>query len=121
MHDFGNFTLKGLHGVFKKERFYKPGASEKERIFLCESGIGCDPTPNTRRTIRGKWVSDGSSDTVDSYSFEAILKDGEKIKAPITSFAEEGAGDIKKKKVEDEPEVVVEDKVVPQKKVRRKR
>ena len=59
MNDFG-ISLKGIHGIVKKGKF-NTGPSERERTFVCESGIGCDPTPNTRRTVKGHWVSRRSS------------------------------------------------------------
>lgn len=121
MNDFG-MSLKGVQGIVKKNKF-NTGPSEKDRTFVCESGIGCDPTPNTRRTVKGHWLSDKATDTINSYDFEAIIVDGEKVKAPITEF--HGAGTVDKHlhpklKEEPEPVVEIEKKLVP-KTVRRKR
>jgi hypothetical protein len=114
MNDYSR-NLKGIPCIFKSATFYKPKASEKDRTFIPESGPGLDPTPNTRRTIKGYWQADKMRDTVESYSFEAIIVNGEKIKAPITAFT----GDEPK----PEPVVASEENTEPepQKKVRRKR
>jgi len=117
MNDYSR-NLKGIPCIFKSATFYKPKASEKDRTFIPESGPGLDPTPNTRRTIKGYWQADKMRDTVESYSFEAIIVDGEKIKAPITAF--EGC-EPAPLKITEEDNIPCDAEPAPQKKVRRKR
>jgi hypothetical protein len=73
MNDF-RVNLAGYTGIVKDHFFnVGKGASEKKRSFLCESGIGCDPTPGTRRAIKGNWVADGMPDSLSSYDFEYVV------------------------------------------------
>ena len=73
MNDF-SVNLKGYTGVVKPRSFHLPAkATVKQRSFLCESGIGCDPTPGTRRTIKGRWDNGDMPDTISSYDFEYVV------------------------------------------------
>jgi hypothetical protein len=76
MNDF-SVNLVGCIGVVKDHFFgVGKGASEKKRSFNIVSGVGCDPTPGTRRTVKGNWLSDGVPDTLSSYDFLYILDIG---------------------------------------------
>ncbi len=73
MNDF-SVNLVQYTGVVKPRSFGLPkNATVKQRSFLCESGIGCDPTPGTRRTVKGRWDSDDMPDTISSYDFEYVV------------------------------------------------
>ena len=73
MNDF-SVNLKGYTGVVKPRSFgLLKNCTAGQRSFKITSGIGCDPTPSTRRTIKGHWVGDGMPDTISSYDFEYVL------------------------------------------------
>jgi hypothetical protein len=79
MNDFG-VSIKGLVGIVKPRSFGLAKADILNRSFKIESGIGCDPTPNTRRTIKGHWLCDKMPDTLNSYDFEWVIsKDGTRV------------------------------------------
>lgn len=90
MHDFGAVNLSGKQGVFKANTFYLPGASVKDRTFICEGGSGCIPDTGTNRKIVGRWLSDSKPDTISSYDLECLLNDdGSKTKPKVTTTMEE--------------------------------
>lgn len=73
MNDFG-IDIAGHTGVVKQRSFELPkNATVRQRSFIIESGPGCNPEPGTKRTIRGKWLSDGAVESISSYDLEHAL------------------------------------------------
>ena len=83
MNDFGIDLKAGTHGVFKAAYFYKPHASEKERTFVITGGLGRECKSGGRK-LTGHWLTDKAKDTIDSYSLEAVIIKGKRIKQVIT-------------------------------------
>jgi hypothetical protein len=110
VNDFNIVLPVGTHGIFKAARFYNTKASEKDRTFVIAGGPGREPTPGSRK-ITGHWL-DGMKDTIDSYSLEAVIINGKRIKQIVKGdpLPEPPA-----------PEPVAVDDHEPQKPVRRKR
>lgn len=74
MNDFG-VDITGYFGFVKVRSFSLPkNATNKQRAFKIESGPGTQPTPGTRRTIRGRWAEDNMPDTISSYDFAWCTK-----------------------------------------------
>lgn len=89
MNDFG-ITLKvGTHGIYKAARFYKgylpkdKKVPESGRTFVIEGGAGREPKDGNRK-LTGHWLEDNMKDTIDSYSLEAVIVDGKRIKQLVT-------------------------------------
>lgn len=83
MNDF-DVNLTGLVGIMKSKIFYKPNRPEKERMFKCDSGPGCEPTELKLRKIKGHWVTDKMPDTLSSSDFEAYIDSkGKKHLRPV--------------------------------------
>ena len=82
----------------------------KQRSFIIANGPGTSPEPNTRRTVRGSWLSDGAQETLSSYDFEYV-KD---LQGKAINRLPEPVDDTVPVKLAEEVEK-------PQAKVRRKR
>lgn len=85
MNDFGIVLPIGTLGIYKAACFYKGYlAGEKKvpeagRTFVIGGGPGRECTPGSRK-LTGHWLSDKAPDTIDSYSLEAVIIDGKRIK-----------------------------------------
>lgn len=74
MNDY-NVDLTGLTVTVRNHPGAKVKTRASSRQFVCESGPGCKPTPNTRRGIIGHWVTaDGLPfpDDISSYDIEEV-------------------------------------------------
>ena len=80
MNDFG-VNITGFVGVVKPRSFHLPAKPTTEDLsFKIESGSGCSPEKGTRRTIKGRWLSDNAPDTINSHDFSYVIdKDGAKM------------------------------------------
>lgn len=93
MNDFG-VNIEGTRAIYNARAFYKRDASKEERTFTCESGPGCSHDAGGlpglafgARTIKARWA-DGTTDTIDSYSIEAIINSrGREIPKPDDGLA----------------------------------
>ena len=58
----------------KPRSFFLPkNPTITQRSFVIVSGPGTSPESNTRRTVRGTWLSDGAPDTISSYDFQYVI------------------------------------------------
>jgi hypothetical protein len=113
LNDFGISLPRGTRGLYKRSVFFNPKASDKERIFIMESGPGMEPTPGSRK-ITGRWEIDGAPDTLDSYSFSSVMVNGKRFNQLVT-------GDPVPEPVPVANDTTISDTEEEQKPVRRKR
>jgi len=89
MNDFAIVLKIGTHGIYKAARFFKgylgkdKKVPESERTFVIEGGRGREPKDGNRK-LTGHWLHDGMKDTIDSYSLEAVIINGKRIKQLVT-------------------------------------
>jgi hypothetical protein len=82
MNDFKT-SIQGCTGVVKARAFHQnilglEFKTKHQRTFVIEDGLGCSPAPGTPRRITGHWL-DGKRDTISSYDFEYVIKNGKEI------------------------------------------
>jgi hypothetical protein len=75
MNDF-KMAINGCKGVIKARSFYKT-APEKERTVSIGAGPGASPAlPGRKVSVK---YSDGSTEYINSYDLDYVIKDGKKV------------------------------------------